>query len=55
VGLDDFFGFFGEALERVGVVAEDLEGDEAADAGGEHDDARLDGLEPARGDAGDVT
>ena len=53
-GLDDLLGFFGEALEGVGVVAEDLEGDEAADAGGEHDDAGLDGLEPARGDAGDV-
>jgi hypothetical protein len=54
VELDDFFGLFGEAFEGVGVVAEDLEGDEAADAGGEHDDARLDGLEPTRGDAGDI-
>ncbi len=53
-GLDEFLGFFGEAFERGGVVAEELEGHEAADAGGEHDDARLDGLEPARGDAGEV-
>jgi len=52
--LDDLLGGLGATLPRVGIVALHLQGDQAADAGGEHDDARLDRLEPARGDAGDV-
>ncbi len=53
-GLDHRFDLLGQFLHLVETLAEHLDADRRADAGGQHVDARLDRHRPGVGDAGDL-
>ncbi len=53
-GLDDRLDGLGELFHLVEILAEDLDADRRANAGGEHVDARLDRHRPGVGDAGEL-